>query len=83
MLGSRKQEAGSRKQEAGNRKQEAGNRLYKTRCTRLVYCNKKLTPTTTGDQAEAPTIVGVKFFISFKVYCKLKTIEYFGFYLLY
>ena len=59
--GNRNQETGIRKQEAGNRKQEAGNRLYKTRCNRLAYYNKKLTPTTTGDQRSAPTIVGVNF----------------------
>ena len=40
---------------------------------------KKLTPTTTGDHRSAPTIVGVNFFVSFKVYYKLKTIEYFVF----
>ena len=40
-----------------NRNQETGNRLYKTRCTRLVYCNIKITPTTTGDHFNSECVV--------------------------
>ena len=59
MEGSRKQEAGNRKQEAGSRKQEID--YIKRVAIDWVLLIKKLTPTTTGDQRSAPTIVGVNF----------------------